>query len=96
MLSSLIATVEGAVDLVTGVWDQRPKEKDEGNTAGVDIRHCKEPYKFLRSLGFEFGKELSTVEILKSSNTFYILSVVQVLNCPICTEVNQTRNLTYY
>jgi hypothetical protein len=40
-VGSLIATVEGGVDLVTGVWDQRPKEEDEGNTAGVDVRHCK-------------------------------------------------------
>jgi hypothetical protein len=41
MLGSLIATVEGVVDLVTGIRDQRPKESDEGNTAGVDVRHCK-------------------------------------------------------
>ena len=40
MLSSPIATVEGGVDLVTGVRDQREKEEDEGNTGGVDVRHC--------------------------------------------------------
>ena len=42
---------ESVVDLVTGVWDQREKEEDEGNTGGVDVRHCK--FKsFLRSLSF--------------------------------------------
>ena len=41
MLCSLVATVEGVVDLVTGVRDQRVKEQDEGNTGGVDVRHCK-------------------------------------------------------
>ena len=56
MLSSLIATVESAVDLVTGVRDQRPKEKDEGNTAGVDVGHCKEALKFSRGLWFRVWK----------------------------------------
>ena len=42
MLGSLVATVEGIVDLVTGIWDQREKEEDEGNTGGVDVRHCKD------------------------------------------------------
>ena len=37
---SLVATVEGAVDFVTGIWDQTTQE--DGNTAGVDVRHCKE------------------------------------------------------
>ena len=41
MLGSPIPTVEGGVDLVTGVWDQREKEEDEGDTGRVDVRHCK-------------------------------------------------------
>ena len=40
MLDSLVATVEGVVDLVTGVRDQREKDEDEGNTSGIDVRHC--------------------------------------------------------
>jgi hypothetical protein len=41
MLDSLVATIEGVVDLVTGVRDQREKDEDEGNTGGIDVRHCK-------------------------------------------------------
>ena len=74
MLGSLIATVEGGVDLVTGVWGDNTQE--QRNTAGVDVRHCKGSLNL--SIGFEFGRELSTVEELKTSNTFYNLSVTVV------------------
>ena len=61
MLGSLIATVEGGVDLVTGVWGGDQTKDDYGKTAGVDVRHCKGGLN-LRGLGFEFGRELSTVK----------------------------------
>ena len=42
ILSSLIATFEGVVDLVTGVWANENDVKYiyEGKTTGVDVRHC--------------------------------------------------------
>ena len=43
MLDSPITTVEGIVDLVTGVWAEwrdTGKKYAEGQTAGVDVRHC--------------------------------------------------------
>jgi hypothetical protein len=55
-VGSLIATVEGGVDLVTGVWDQRPKEEDEGNTAGVNVRHCRGSLKVFEWSWFRVGK----------------------------------------
>ena len=56
MLGSLIATIEGVIDLVTGVWDQREKDEDEGNTAGIDVRHCKGSLKVFERSWFEVWK----------------------------------------
>ena len=42
MLGSPITTVEGVVDLVTGVWhtEKLAGAEADGQTAGVDVRHC--------------------------------------------------------
>ena len=80
IVGSPIATVEGVVDLITGVRDQREKEEDEGNTGGVDIRHCKGCLEvFERSWFWSWEGSLSAVEILRASNAFYNLS--RVSNC---------------
>ena len=71
ILDSPIATVEGVVDLVTCVWDQREKEEDEGNTGGVDVRHCKGCLEVVwEVLVLKLGMKLSVVEIFRASNDF--------------------------
>ena len=90
MWSSLIATVEGVVDVVTGVWwdyhSNGPNNNDDGNTVGVDVRHCKgsSNKSFLERSWFKLGRELSTIEILRASHALYTnlsASGVRVTDC---------------
>ena len=63
MLGSLIATLEGVVDLVTGVWSVKWKGYGERKTEAVDVRHCTGSLKvLLRSLGSSWEVGLSTIE----------------------------------
>ena len=75
MAGSLIATAEGAVDLVTGVWENEndAKDIDEGKTTGVDVRHCLKVFE-RRSCLESRTEGLFDCRIYQQHCTFYTFS----------------------
>ena len=79
MLCSPVATSKGLIDVVTNSRRQKDRGNNNGKAGGIDIIHFRS--RFLeRYLGFELGKDLSTIKLLNHPTLFIS---VRVTDCQV-------------